>query len=71
VPIFVERFGRLETTQSEIGSCLDACRRFSDVQHFEVETYAWSVLPESYRPAKLADGIAAEMRWFWERPACV
>ena len=34
--------------------------------HFEVETYAWSVLPDSLQVGQLSDGIANEMRWFAE-----
>ena len=37
-----------------------------DMAHFEVETYAWSVLPESLQVGQLSDGIAREMRWFAE-----
>ena len=32
--------------------------------HFEVETYAWSVLPESLQVPQIAEGIAREMTWF-------
>lgn len=31
--------------------------------HLDIETYTWSVLPAIMRPADLADGIAAEVRW--------
>jgi hypothetical protein len=33
------------------------------LSHFEVETYAWGVLPEALRKRRLADGIADELRW--------
>lgn len=61
VPIHVERFGHLETTQPAIGECLAALGE--DTRHLEVETYAWSVLPPSLRTAELAEGIAQELRW--------
>jgi sugar phosphate isomerase/epimerase len=64
VPIYLERFGPLRTTQEDIRTCLRAVVQHSDVGHFEVETYAWSVLPRELRQAELADGIALEMRWF-------
>lgn len=64
VPVYLERFGRLESSRDDILACLKACAKYSDVQHFEVETYAWGVLPAELRQANLADGIAAEMRWF-------
>jgi len=31
--------------------------------HLDVETYTWTVLPESLQPESLVDGIAAELRW--------
>ena len=64
VPVFLDRFGWLSGSQSDIVACVRRCREFSDVSHFEVETYAWNVLPEELRGGHLADGIAREMRWF-------
>ena len=59
----------LQTTQDDIRSCLQAVDHQPDLQHFEVETYAWSVLPKELQQAELADGIALEMQWFaiWRR----
>lgn len=65
VPIYLERFGRLQSSRSDIVECLAACAKHSAVTHFEVETYAWGVLPPELRKANLADGIAEEMCWFW------
>src|SRR5262249_39715447 len=45
VPIYLERFGLLCSSQPDIRACLAATRAFSEVRHFEVETYAWGVLP--------------------------
>jgi hypothetical protein len=64
VPIYLERFGLLSSSRADIGDCIAAAARWSDVRHFEVETYAWSVLPEELRQADLAAGIAQEMSWF-------
>ncbi len=64
VPVFLERFGQLETSQGDILKCLEAARRYSDTTHFEVETYAWNVLPPELRQADLAKGIAEELKWF-------
>ena len=66
VPIYLESFGELKTSRAEILECLDATREFSDVRHFEVETYAWGVLPPGLRHEQLASGIAQELRWFAE-----
>jgi hypothetical protein len=63
VPIFAEHLGRLETTQREIGACLACLADDPEIEHLEVETYAWDVLPDEHRADSLADGIARELRW--------
>jgi hypothetical protein len=67
VPIYLREFGRLASTQEQIGECLAAARRHSDCRHYEVETYAWSVLPAELKQPDLASGIAEELRWFAEQ----
>ena len=67
VPVYLEQFGLLETTRDHIDQCLSAIAELSDVSHFEVETYAWGVLPAELQRENLADGIAEEMRWFTDR----
>jgi hypothetical protein len=67
VPIYLERFGDIETSRDDIDTCLQAVRAWSGVAHFEVETYAWNVLPADLRQGRLADGIAQELRWLQER----
>jgi hypothetical protein len=66
VPVYLERFGGLEATQDDIRQCLAAIAETSDCRHFEVETYAWGVLPRELQVPDLADGIAREMAWFYE-----
>ena len=63
VPIHVERFGRLETTQQAIRECLRIARKDNRTRHFEVETYAWGVLPAELQQPDLAVGIPEELRW--------
>lgn len=63
VPIYLEQFGALRTTQSDILECLDLLRDDPGVT-FEVETYAWGVLPPQWRVAELSEGIARELEWF-------
>ena len=70
VPIFMQTLGVLNTTQREIAECLTALRKNSadggqstTMPHFEVETYAWNVLPQQYQQSSLASGIAEEIRW--------
>lgn len=64
VPIYQQELGLLSSTQEQIGQCLTAARQHSTCQHYEVETYAWTVLPQELRPAELATGIAEELQWF-------
>ncbi|WP_153557042.1 metabolite traffic protein EboE [Roseimaritima sediminicola] len=72
VPIFLESFGNLGTTREAILECVrflgseDAPTFTGDV---EVETYAWTVLPETMRRRGLAEDIAAELTWLRERLA--
>lgn len=64
VPVYLDRFGLLEATQDAILECTDVCRELGSVEHFEVETYTWTVLPEELRVTSLAAGIAEELEWF-------
>jgi hypothetical protein len=63
VPIYLERFGHLHATQAAIRECLAFTLRHDLCRHFEVETYAWGVLPPELRQPDLAAGIVAEMNW--------
>ncbi len=77
VPIYVDQFGDLRTTQADIAEAtqyllthhadsssggLAGAAWFTG--HFEVETYAWSVLPASLAEENLAAGIARELEYF-------
>lgn len=73
VPIYVDRFGELKATRQEIFEvvrCL-ANRRLHKIAgrpwftgHFEVETYAWGVLPKELSAPSLAQGIGRELDFF-------
>ncbi|MGN6547489.1 MAG: metabolite traffic protein EboE [Aureliella sp.] len=73
VPIYVDRFGGLKATRSDIAeaACYIHARRDARVAerpwftgHYEVETYAWSVLPAELQTPDLAHGIARELQYF-------
>ncbi len=81
VPIFMQQFGHLRTTQDQIAETLDAVEELSTAPgkdsarnrpvleftgHLEVETYAWSVLPDTMRSGELAVDIAHEINWIDE-----
>ena len=63
VPIFLERFGLLQTTRDEIERWFELLGNRPEVRHFEVETYAWDVLPAHLKGETLAADIARELRW--------
>lgn len=63
VPLFVERFGLLETTSDEVVKFLALGAALEGIRHFEAETYAWEVLPDDLQTGELADGIARELSW--------
>lgn len=81
VPIFMQQFGHLQTTQDQIAATLDAVEQLSTpptngaagkastlefTGHLEVETYAWTVLPDNMRSGDLAVDIAHELDWVSE-----
>lgn len=69
VPIYWEGCGPLRTFRDSISLCVKHALAHSNCRHFEVETYAWGVLPPELQHAELAEGIAQEMEWFrklWE-----
>ncbi len=67
VPIFLERFGHLGTSHKDVIECLAAVlgdtASIEFTGHLEIETYAWSVLPQQMRKRALADDIASEVKW--------
>ena len=69
VPIFLSQLGLIQSTQSEILKLLEILSGPADTRpeftgHFEVETYAWGVLPAALRVESLNEGIAREVTWF-------
>lgn len=71
VPIHLESIGLLSTTQTAITEFLAAIRPDDGIEHFEVETYAWNVLPPELQVPDLADGIAKELNWVREQAAAM
>lgn len=71
VPVFrrqLDAHGLLGTTQREISACIDVFEAMSQpsrfLPHFEIETYAWNVLPDAGFEENLSAGIARELDWF-------
>ena len=51
------------TTQVAAESCLVELATEEELPHFEVETYAWEVLPPDLAAGDLAANISREMTW--------
>lgn len=66
VPLFISRYGELESTQSEIIEVLDLLKNKQICSHLEIETYTWEVLPEELK-LDLKESILRELRWVKER----
>lgn len=66
VPIFVETYGRLSSTQSDIVRVAELMRQAPFTQHLEVETYTWEVLPKDLQ-TDLAESISRELEWAAQR----
>lgn len=73
VPIYAECFGLLKATREDIAiatQCVHARRELQVAGRpwftgdFEVETYAWGVLPPDLQVGDLAQGIARELEYF-------
>lgn len=66
VPIFVEKYGILSSTQSDIVDVLKIQQANPVTNHLEVETYTWEVLPEGLR-LDLQQSIVRELEWVMHR----
>jgi hypothetical protein len=62
VPVFVEDYGVLKSTQDDIETVLELHRQSPFCDHLEVETYTWEVLPEKLK-LPLTDSIVRELEW--------
>lgn len=63
VPVFLENFAGLGSTQSALKEVLAICCQRSVSPHLEIETYTWNVLPPALREGDLSDAIAREVEW--------
>lgn len=67
VPIFASRLGHLSTTRDAIDDAVRLFRARPEIRLYEIETYAWHVLPTAHRGPSLAADIATELDWFHAR----
>ncbi|KAA0991502.1 metabolite traffic protein EboE [Dyadobacter aurulentus] len=62
VPLFVNNYGVLESTQSDIIKTLNIHRENQFSSYMEVETYTWGVLPEDMQKP-IGESIVRELEW--------
>ncbi|GAB1855387.1 metabolite traffic protein EboE [Flavobacteriaceae bacterium MHTCC 0001] len=62
VPIFINNFQVLESTQDEIITALNLWKKEHYSTHLEVETYTWSILPDHLQK-DITSSIVRELKW--------
>lgn len=62
VPVFLEDFGVLQSTQSDIVQVLNLQKKTPFTNHLEVETYTWEVLPDLLK-LPIDQSIMRELKW--------
>jgi hypothetical protein len=62
VPLFVENYGVLQSTQQDIINVLNIHKQQPVTRHLEIETYTWDVLPDKLK-LPMTDSIIREMEW--------
>lgn len=62
VPVFLDSYGLVSSTQKELVELLDLQKEFLFTNALEVETYTWGVLPKDLQ-IPMADSIIRELEW--------
>ncbi|TDN95064.1 hypothetical protein DET49_103130 [Salegentibacter sp. 24] len=62
VPVFLNSYGKLESTQEDIVQVLEYLKEEQLTDHLEVETYTWDVLPDDIQ-LEIVDSIVRELQW--------
>jgi hypothetical protein len=62
VPLFIQDYGLLKSTQDDIREVLSIQCKQPFTQYLEVETYTWEVLPDALK-VPLSESIIREMEW--------
>ena len=68
VPIFLEKFDDLYSTQDQILDTLKYLKNHQVSNHLEVETYTWDVLPETLK-VDISQSIIRELNWLKDKLA--
>ncbi len=65
VPVFIEQFDILRSTQEDIKTVLNIQKKKPFTHYLEVETYTWEVLPPALR-LPIDQSISRELQWVKE-----
>jgi hypothetical protein len=66
VPVFIDSYGVLSSTRSDIEAVLKLQRDKPFTQHLEVETYTWDVLPADLK-LPVDQSISRELHWILQQ----
>lgn len=66
VPIFLESFEALSSTQDHILKVIEYLKNQQVTSHLEIETYTWDVLPQDLKK-DLSESIIREIQWLKEK----
>jgi hypothetical protein len=66
VPIFLESYGELDSTQEDILKVVRLHNEKQRTNHIEVETYTWGVLPKTLQ-VPIEESISREINWLVEK----
>ncbi|MDP7009162.1 MAG: metabolite traffic protein EboE [Phycisphaerales bacterium] len=62
VPIHQKRFGPLQTSQLDVLRTIPLLPKSNETV-WEVETYTWDVVPETFKDHSIIESISSEIRW--------
>jgi hypothetical protein len=62
VPLFIEDYGVLQSTRSDIETVLSLHKNEQFTAHLEIETYTWDVLPDTLK-LPIGQSIIRELQW--------
>lgn len=62
VPVFLQKYGLLQSTQSDIVAVMNRLKEKPFTAHLEVETYTWDVLPDVLK-TDINSSIVRELEW--------
>jgi sugar phosphate isomerase/epimerase len=66
VPLFLDTYGRLDSTQDDVRRVIEAAFDDPVTTHLEIETYTWDVLPPELK-LDLLESIGREYEWVMRR----